>query len=114
MRVPKPRICPEMAKRKCRLFLVDAFTRERFCGNPAAVVLDAEQLSDEEMRRLARELHGTEVAFVLAVEAPDHDLEIRFFSPRREVTFIGHAALAAHYVRAIANGLWRSTNRSAT
>lgn len=94
-----------MSKRKCRLFLVDTFTRERFCGNPAAVVLGAEQLSDDEMRRLARELHGTEVAFVLAADAPDHDIEIRFFSPRREVTFIGHAALAAHYVRAIADGV---------
>jgi len=94
-----------MAKRKCRLFLVDTFTNVRFCGNPAAVVLDAEQLSEDEMRRLARELHGTEVAFVLAEGAPDHDLEIRFFSPRREVTFIGHAALAAHYVRAIAGGV---------
>lgn len=94
-----------MAERKCRLFLVDTFTRERFCGNPAAVVLDAEQLTDDEMRRLARELHGTEVAFVLAADAPDHDIEIRFFSPRREVTFIGHAALAAHYVRAIAGGV---------
>jgi len=94
-----------MAKRKCRLFLVDTFTRERFCGNPAAVVLGAEQLTDDEMRRLARELHGTEVAFVLASDAPDYDLEIRFFSPRREVTFIGHAALAAHYVRAIASGV---------
>jgi len=94
-----------MAKRKCRLFLVDTFTRERFCGNPAAVVLDAEQLNEDEMRRLARELHGNEVAFVLAADTPDHDLEIRFFSPRREVTFIGHAALAAHYVRAIACGV---------
>jgi PhzF family phenazine biosynthesis protein len=70
-----------------------------------AVVLDAEQLNEDEMRRLARELHGTEVAFVLAADAADHDLEIRFFSPRREVTFIGHAALAAHYVRAIADGV---------
>lgn len=94
-----------MSKRKCRLFLVDTFTRERFCGNPAAVVLDAEQLSDDEMRRLARELHGTEVAFVLKADATDHDLEIRFFSPRREVSFIGHATIAAHYVRAIANGV---------
>lgn len=94
-----------MPQRKCRLFLVDTFTRERFCGNPAAVVLGAEQLDDDEMRRLARELHGTEVAFVLAADAPDHDIEIRFFSPRREVTFIGHAALAAHYVRAIADGV---------
>ena len=94
-----------MPKRMCRLFMVDTFTRERFCGNPAAVVLDAEQLSDDEMRRLARELHGTEVAFVLAADAADHDLEIRFFSPRREVSFIGHATIAAHYVRAIANGV---------
>jgi PhzF family phenazine biosynthesis protein len=94
-----------MSKRKCRLFLVDTFTRERFCGNPAAVVLGAEQLTDDEMRRLARELHGTEVAFVLAADATDHDLEIRFFSPRREVSFIGHATIAAHYVRAIANGV---------
>ena len=94
-----------MAQRKCRLFLVDTFTRERFCGNPAAVVLDAEQLSEDEMRRLARELHGTETAFVLDDDASDHDIEIRFFSPRREVTFIGHAALAAHYVRACADGL---------
>jgi PhzF family phenazine biosynthesis protein len=105
MRVPQLRIEARMAKRKCRLFLVDTFTRERFCGNPAAVILDAEQLNENEMRRLARELHGTEVAFVLAEDAPDHDLEIRFFSPRREVTFIGHAALAAHYVRAIAGGV---------
>ena len=29
-----------MPERKCRLFHVDAFTRERFCGNPAVVVLD--------------------------------------------------------------------------
>ena len=42
---------------------------------------------------------------MLAADAPDHDLEIRFFSPRREVTFIGHATMAAHYVRAIANGV---------
>jgi PhzF family phenazine biosynthesis protein len=94
-----------MAKRKCRLFLVDAFTRERFGGNPAAVILDAEQLTEDEMRRIAREIPGTEVAFVMASETPEHDVEIRFFSPRREVAFVGHVTVAAHYVRAIANGV---------
>ena len=94
-----------MPKRKCRLYHVDAFTRDRFCGNPAVVVLDAEVLTEEEMRRITREVGGQEVAFVMASEAPDHDVEIRFFSPRREVTFIGHATVAAHYVRAIANGV---------
>jgi PhzF family phenazine biosynthesis protein len=91
--------------RKCRLFLVDAFTRNRFCGNPAAVVLDAEVLEPDEMRRIARELAGTEVAFVFPSESADYDVEIRFFSPRREVPFVGHATVAAHYVRALANGV---------
>jgi PhzF family phenazine biosynthesis protein len=94
-----------MTKRKCRLFLVDAFTRERFCGNPCAVVLDADQLDGEEMRRIARELAGVEVAFVLGSDSPDYDIELRFFSPRREVGFVGHATVAAHYVRAIADGV---------
>ncbi len=94
-----------MPKRKCRLFHVDTFTRNRFCGNPAVVVLDADVLTEDEMRRVAREVAGNEVAFVLGSDSPDYDVELRFFSPRREVTFIGHATIAAHYVRAIANGV---------
>lgn len=94
-----------MPKRKCRLFHVDAFTRERFCGNPAVVVLDAEVLSEDEMKRIAREVAGQDVAFVLGSDSPDYDVEVRFFSPRREVTFIGHATVAAHYVRAVADGV---------
>lgn len=99
------------ASRKCRLFLVDAFTRERFCGNPAAVVLDADVLDADEMRRIARELNGTEVAFVFKSDSPDYDVEMRFFSPRREVAFVGHATIAAHYVRAIADGIPRGKVR---
>jgi PhzF family phenazine biosynthesis protein len=100
-----------MAKRKCRLFLVDTFTRERFCGNPAVVVLDAETLTEEEMGRIAREVGSIESAFVLASDSPDHDVDVRFFSPRREVAFIGHATIAAHYVRAIADGIPRGKVR---
>ena len=100
--------------RKCRLFLVNAFTRQRFCGNPAAVVLDAESLTQEEMRRIVRELAGTEVAFFLPSDSPDSDVEIRFFSPRREVGFVGHATVAAHYVRAMADGVPRGKVRQKT
>jgi len=94
-----------MPQRLCRLFHVDAFTRERFCGNPAVVVLDADELTDDDMHRIAREINGTEVAFVLGSEAPGHDVEIRFFSPSREVAFVGHATVAAHYVRALTLGV---------
>ena len=57
-----------MANRRCRLFHVDAFTRERFCGNPAIVVLDADELSEEQMQTIATEVNG-ETAFVLEAEA---------------------------------------------
>jgi PhzF family phenazine biosynthesis protein len=93
-----------MAKRKCRVFLIDTFTRDLFCGNPAAVVLDAEQLTEEEMHRISREIHE-EVAFVLASDSPEYDIEVRFFSPRREETFVGHATVAAHYARAVTLGV---------
>ena len=94
-----------MASRSCRLFHVDAFTRERFAGNPAVVVLDADELTDEDMHRIAREINGTEVAFVIGSESADYDLEVRFFAPDREVAFVGHATVAAHYVRALVNGV---------
>jgi PhzF family phenazine biosynthesis protein len=94
-----------MARRSCRLFHVDAFTRERFAGNPAVVVLDADELTDEDMHRIAREINGTEVAFVIPSESADYDLEVRFFGPHREVAFIGHATVAAQYVCALVNGV---------
>jgi PhzF family phenazine biosynthesis protein len=93
-----------MTTRPCRLFHVDAFTRTRFGGNPAGVVLDADSLTDEQMQLIARELNGGETAFVINSEGHDHDLQVRFFSPHREVPFIGHATVAAQYVRAKRDG----------
>jgi PhzF family phenazine biosynthesis protein len=84
---------------QCRLFHVDAFTRQRFCGNPARVVLDADDLSDEQMQTIAHELNG-ETAFVLSPQSADHDVQVRFFTPDHEVAFVGHITLATHYVLA--------------
>jgi PhzF family phenazine biosynthesis protein len=103
-----------MARRACRLFHVDAFTRERFAGNPAVVVLDADELTDEDMHRIAREINGTEVAFVIPSESADYDLEVRFFAPAAEVAFVGHATVAAHYVRALVSGVPKGRLRQRT
>jgi PhzF family phenazine biosynthesis protein len=83
-----------------RVFQVDAFTSQRFTGNPAGVVLDADPLSTEDMQALARELNNGDTAFLLQPDAADHDLRMRFFTPRREAAFVGHATLAAHAVLA--------------
>jgi PhzF family phenazine biosynthesis protein len=92
-----------MPNRRCRLFHVDAFTRQRYAGNPAIVVLDADDLSEEQMQMIATEVNG-ETAFVLEAESGDHDMQVKFFTPRHEVPFVGHATVAAQYVRAKKDG----------
>jgi PhzF family phenazine biosynthesis protein len=81
-----------------RIFQVDAFTRTRFCGNPATVVLDADGQTDAAMASIAREFAHAETAFVSAATGPDHDVRVRFFNARKEAHFVGHATLAAHAV----------------
>jgi PhzF family phenazine biosynthesis protein len=84
--------------RRIRIFQVDAFTTERFTGNPAGVVLDADALTDAEMLAIARELNNADTAFVLKPDAADHELRVRFFTPRTEASFVGHATVATHFV----------------
>lgn len=81
-----------------RIFQVDAFTRTRFAGNPAAVVLDADGIGDATLAAIAREFCQAEVAFVSAATAADHDVRLRFFNTRKESPFVGHATIAAHAV----------------
>ncbi len=83
---------------KIQVHQVDAFTEERFTGNPAGVVLNADGLTDAQMLAIARELNNADTAFILAADGDGHDLRARFFTPRTEAGFVGHATVAAHYV----------------
>lgn len=84
--------------RKIHIHQIDAFTLERFTGNPAGVVLDADGLSDAQMLAIARELNNADTAFIFGSDDPDHDVRARFFTPRTEAGFVGHATVAAQYV----------------
>src|SRR6516165_5612796 len=84
--------------RKVQVHQVDAFTREPFTGNPTGVVLNADALSVANVLAIARELNNAETAFILAPDADDHTVRARFFTPRSEAGFVGHATIAAQYV----------------
>ena len=56
----------EMTGRKIPYYTVDAFTDTPFRGNPAAVCLDIDDLSDSAMARIAAEMNLSETAFVYA------------------------------------------------
>ena len=92
-----------------KIYQVDSFTTEKFKGNPAGVVLNADGLSDQDMLCIARELNNSETAFLMSADDSDHDVRIRYFTPKIEVPVCGHATIAAHYVRAIENNLETGT-----
>lgn len=96
-------------KKTFRVYQVDAFTKEKFTGNPAGVVPDAEGLSEAQMQSLARELNNSETAFLFPGKEGECDVHVRFFTVTREVPLCGHATVASHYVRALEQGLDRAT-----
>jgi PhzF family phenazine biosynthesis protein len=91
--------------RKYNLYQVDSFTKEKFTGNPAGVISNADGLTDCEMQKIARELNNSETAFIFSSNSNEYDVHVRFFTPTNEVPICGHATIAAHYVRAIENEL---------
>jgi len=81
---------------KLQLFVVDAFSNQRFKGNSAAVVPVDEWLTDESMQNIAAENNLSETAFIK--ELSTNRYEIRWFSPLTEIDFCGHATLASAFV----------------
>lgn len=70
-----------------------AFSADPAGGNPAGVVLDAAGLDDARMLAVAAEVGYSETAFVTATDG--RTLTVRYFSPKAEVPFCGHATVAA-------------------
>jgi PhzF family phenazine biosynthesis protein len=75
------------------VFRYAAFSDDPAGGNPAGVVLEAGAMSDDEMQAVAAQLGYSESAFVSPGEGNHYD--VRYFSPRAEVAFCGHATIAA-------------------
>jgi PhzF family phenazine biosynthesis protein len=76
---------------------VDAFTDTPLQGNPAAVVLHAEGLTDAMMQGIAQEMALSETAFLLPPTATGADLRLRWFTPASEVALCGHATVATFH-----------------
>lgn len=79
-----------------RIFIVDAFTKRPFSGNPAGVVLlGAGQPFPSEpfMQGLASELRHSETVFVRPLL--ERHFHLRYFTAVEEVPLCGHATIAA-------------------
>ncbi|WP_293697773.1 PhzF family phenazine biosynthesis protein [uncultured Agrococcus sp.] len=74
---------------------VDVFSSEPYLGNPVAVILDGESLSDDEMQRIAQWTNLSETTFVLPPTRDGADYRLRIFTPSSELPFAGHPTLGS-------------------
>lgn len=86
---------------------VDVFTAVPFRGNPVAVVLNADGMTDEQMQQIANWTNLSETTFVIPKTNPLADYRVRIFTPGSELPFAGHptigtahALLEAGFVKA--------------
>ena len=85
------------------MYIVDAFTKVPFSGNPAAVCLLRHDLTSEKKQCIASEMNLSETAFVLVASESESfqtatEFKLQWFTPTCEVPLCGHATLATSAV----------------
>ena len=86
---------------------VDVFSSVALKGNPVAVVLNADSLSDTQMADFARRTNLSETTFVLKPQNPDADYRLRIFTTLNELPFAGHPTLGSCHAWLEAGGVPR-------
>lgn len=86
---------------------VDVFSSKPLLGNPLAVVIGADSVSDEQMAAFASWTNLSETTFLLKPKSPNADYRVRIFTRQREVPFAGHPTLGNCHVWLAAGGVAR-------
>jgi len=79
-----------------KAYTVNSFAKTLEGGNPAGVVIEADTLSDETMKKIEAKNGFSETAFVMKSELANY--KVRFFTPEEEVNLCGHSTIATFYV----------------
>src|SRR6185503_167294 len=80
------------------IYVVDVFAEQPYAGNQLAVIVNADELADETMQKLAAEMNYSETTFVKSAPEPDQGYHVRIFTPAREIAFAGHPILGTAWV----------------
>ncbi|MGM9892568.1 PhzF family phenazine biosynthesis protein [Limosilactobacillus sp.] len=93
-----------MSINKIRFSQADVFTGVPYKGNPVAVIIDGDQLTDTEMQAIANWTHLSETTFICSPTNPEADYRLRIFTPHEELPFAGHPTVGSARV-ALNNGI---------
>jgi len=84
---------------------VNVFSTDPLLGNPLAVVLDADGLSNTRMAAFARWTNLSETTFVSAPSDPRADYRVRIFTTLGELPFAGHPTLGSCHAWLVTGGV---------
>ncbi|MRH43524.1 PhzF family phenazine biosynthesis isomerase [Aquibacillus halophilus] len=77
-------------------YFINAFTKEKFKGNPAAIVMLTEKVSEKWMQSLASEFNQPITTFMSKID--DNSFGLRWFTPTTEINLCGHGTLGAAHI----------------
>lgn len=83
---------------KINYSIVDVFSQGKYTGNQLAVFKNAENLSDNEMQQIAKEINFSETTFILSDSPKNDGYDVRIFTPNEEIPFAGHPTLGTAYI----------------
>jgi trans-2,3-dihydro-3-hydroxyanthranilate isomerase len=79
-------------------YIVDVFAEAKYAGNQLAVVRDAQDIPDDLMQKIAREMHFSETTFILSDGMREGGYDVRIFTPESELPFAGHPTLGTAFI----------------
>ncbi len=80
-----------MTKKSCEVLRIDVFTQIPGKGNPAGLVLNGDDFTNQEMQQIAKVANFSETVFVCSSQVAD--MRFRFFMPLKETELCGHGTI---------------------
>jgi trans-2,3-dihydro-3-hydroxyanthranilate isomerase len=80
-----------------RFYLVDVFAEQAYTGNPLAVIVGRDDLTDATRQQIAAEMNFSETTFVTPESEADA-FRVRIFTPSQEIAFAGHPILGTAWI----------------
>ena len=97
------------AKTRFAFQQVDVFAAQPLRGNPLAVVVGADAVTDSQMAAFANWTNLSETTFLMRPRTVSADYRVRIFTPARELPFAGHPTLGSCHVWLASGGTPKGT-----
>jgi trans-2,3-dihydro-3-hydroxyanthranilate isomerase len=94
---------------RAKYYVLDVFAEGRYQGNQLAVFTELNNIPENEMQKIAREINFSETTFVLDNNDSGNGFPVRIFTPMEEVDFAGHPTLGTAWI--IRNEILKTNER---